>query len=395
MRTVLSTTVRSPWVFAPGMPWRFGHLRGARVGVDVAAVSAVRHLPALLAATVAACSGPAAVMPDANGDVDADGVTPDVAVDANDLVWESVETVPNSAGVIVENVTYRSDGLLVHAKLCRPDDSSTHRIAVYNHGGFDGLGLDPTTSTCQQAAQFGYVWIASSYRGEDGSEGMFEVCHGEVSDVMRMLEIVRAQPYADPSRVVMWGASHGGCVTLRALQRGAPVTAAAAIFGPADIARVYQGWIDRIAANDPQKSFYEMLRDKVEAGTGGTPATVPAAYTARSPLAFATDLPANVPVLVTHGVADTIVPVLESCSFVAAATGFATYHLDSSQQTTTGIPAGCEASGLTWQTGAVPRPSWSGSRYFLAYDGLGHDISGDVLTAMQEDVATFLMAKVP
>jgi cephalosporin-C deacetylase-like acetyl esterase len=350
----------------------------------------------LVVTAATACGSPPSMSPDASIDGDPDAAAePDAPPDASTLVWETVEPVSNDGSVIVEDVTYRSDGLLVRAKLCRPAGNGPYPIAIYNHGGFDGLALDPMAATCQQSAQFGYVWLGSSYRGEEGSEGTIEVCLGEVTDVIRMLEIARAQPYAAPGRVVMWGQSHGGCVTLRALERGAPVKAAAAIFGPSDIARVYQGWVDRIAANDPQTSFYELLRDKVKTGAGGTPTEVPAAYTARSPLAFAADLPANVPLLITHGLDDTIVPLHESCSFAAAATGFATYHLDGAQETVATVPSACSAAGLTWQSGAVPRGSWPGNRYFLAYDGLGHDIAGDALTAMQEDVGSFLLTKAP
>ena len=64
--------------------------------------------------------------------------------------------------------------------------------------------------------------MSSEYRGEGGSEGRKEVCLGEVDDVLQMLAIADVQPYVKPDRVLMWGGSHGGCVTLRAIERGAP-----------------------------------------------------------------------------------------------------------------------------------------------------------------------------
>jgi alpha-beta hydrolase superfamily lysophospholipase len=187
----------------------------------------------------------------------------------------------------------------------------------------------------------------------------------------------------------MWGGSHGGCITLRALERGAPVRAAAALYPPADIARVYAFWQARIAAADPQTAMYQQLSQIVRNGAGGTPDAVPAAYAARSPANFTAQLPAT-PLLVIHGTADILVPVTESCAF-AGATSLASFHLDASQQPTAAAPAGCAA--VTFSAGPYPRPAWPGNRYFAAYDGLGHDESGTVFTAAEQDVASFLMAK--
>jgi alpha/beta superfamily hydrolase len=323
----------------------------------------------------------------------ADAAAADAALAAGGAQgWESVETVSNDGEVIVERVGYRSDGLLVHGRVCRPADGGRHGVAMYNHGGFSGLELDPTTATCEQTARLGYVWLGSTYRGEEGSEGDVEVCLGEVTDVLRMLDIALAQPYADPDHVVMWGGSHGGCVTLRALQRGAPVRAAAAIYPPADIGQVYRFWQARIANDDPQVDFYRQLSTIVSTATGGTPDTAAGAYAARSPLGFAAQLPATIPLLVVHGTADTIVPVAQSCALAADAS-LVSYHLDGSQQPTTAAPDGCATGGPTWSADAYPRPGWPGTRYFVAYDGLGHDVSGSVFDAMEQDVASFLLAK--
>ncbi len=57
-----------------------------------------------------------------------------------------------------------------------------------------------------------------------------------------------AEPYADPKHAYMSGLSHGGCITTRAVQRGAPVQLAIDMFGPADWAIDYEGWVAGIAA---------------------------------------------------------------------------------------------------------------------------------------------------
>jgi len=46
-----------------------------------------------------------------------------------------------------------------------------------------------------------------------------EFCLGEVTDVLRWTEIVRARGDTDDDAILMLGGSHGGCVTLRAVER--------------------------------------------------------------------------------------------------------------------------------------------------------------------------------
>jgi hypothetical protein len=123
----------------------------------------------------------------------------------------------------------------------------------------------------------------SSYRGEDGSQGSVEICDGEVDDSLQLLALVDAQPYADPSHAGMIGASHGGCITLRAVARGAPVVAAADLFGPVHWAAIETDLAGRLAlgiAGDLAPA-YQAIVDQLLASTGGTPDQVPDAYAAQ------------------------------------------------------------------------------------------------------------------
>lgn len=56
------------------------------------------------------------------------------------------------------------------------------------------------------------------------------------------------------------------------------------------------------------------------------------------------------------------------------------------------MPAGCEA-GPSWSAAPYPAPGWAGTRYFTAYDTLGHDLAGAAGDQVKSDVATFLMSK--
>src|SRR5262249_990710 len=70
------------------------------------------------------------------------------------------------------------------------------------------------------------------------SSGNIEFCLGEVTDVMRLTDLVRStfSSEVDTTRMVMWGHSHGGCVTLRAVEHGVQLAAAASFSGPTDFA---------------------------------------------------------------------------------------------------------------------------------------------------------------
>lgn len=325
------------------------------------------------------------------------GAETPTAPTARAIAWETVERTTDTAAVVIEKVSYRSGALRIFGQVCRPASAGPHPVMVMNHGGFEGLGGEWNGGTCRGLAeQFGYVVVQSSYRGEDGSDGRIEICLGEVDDVLAMLDVALQQPYADRRRVVMWGGSHGGCITTRAFQRGAPVHAAVDVFGPGDLAATFAFWQAQIAAGSRYANVYQDLVDVTARAAGGTPAQVPAAYAARSPARFAADLARRPePFLIVHGVADLLVPAPESCLLAAQAGGFASWHLAADPEVALPTaPAGCEATGLSWST--APRPAgWPGARYLLIYDTAGHSFDGPGGQAMASDLVTFLVARTP
>jgi len=261
---------------------------------------------------------------------------------------------------------------------------------VVNHGGFEGLGADWNGGLCKTLAQAGFVVIESSYRGEDGSEGAVEFCLGEVDDVLAMLDIALAQTYADRARVSMIGLSHGGCIGLRALQRGAPVQAAVDVFGPTEAVSLVQFWQARVAAGDPNSAAYRDLINHVVSATGGPPAAGSPAYVARSPVAFVPELDAwPGTLLMVHGTDDPLVPVSQSCLIGSRMRDVRAYYRDA-VRALPGPPPGCPASGLPWLTGGLPAPQWAERRYLMVYRGAGHDLGSASGAGMLADVLSFL-----
>jgi hypothetical protein len=328
-----------------------------------------------------------------------DGAVDDAGSLAGPLRFESASALRSDANVIVEKVEYLSEGLRIVGQVCRPNPAGPQGagpfpVAIANHGGFSGI-TDWNGGNCVDNAQKGWVVAESSYRGEDGSEGAVEVCLGEVTDVLRLTAIVLAQPYADPTHVYMSGISHGGCITTRAVQRGAPVQLAIDMFGPTDWALAYDGWVAGIAASSPVRGNLQLLKDVLDEAIGGGPAQFPAEYARRSPRSFGPDLDrARLPFLRLQGGADAYVPSAQGCALAAASTGFLNYHVATSGAVLATAPSECASFGLTWEAG--PRPTtWPAERYLMLYDDVGHSFEGSGAGSLFTDLIGYLLARFP
>jgi hypothetical protein len=128
---------------------------------------------------------------------------------------------------------------------------------IINHGGamLDQVALNYIFPFLQQ----GWVVALSAYRGEKicesdaatntkcvgplgglsqtyTSDGAIELCLGKVIDVLQLTTMLSTHPFVNPAKMLMWGHSHGGCITVRAVAAGAGVAAAAAFDGPTNFA---------------------------------------------------------------------------------------------------------------------------------------------------------------
>ena len=306
---------------------------------------------------------------------------PDSSPGGTDGPWESAKTTTDDESIIIQQVTYRSGGLLVSGQVCRPVGTGPFPMIVANHDGFSGLSAW-NGGACAEAAHAGYIQIESSYRGQDGSDGVVELCLGEVDDTLRMLEIALELPEVDASRVAMWGTGHGGCVTMRALQRGAPVKVAASMYGITSMAKAYQFWRTQLETSAGPSGQYQRLIELANANIGGAPEAYPEEYQLRSPIDQAAPLPTNVPFLLAHGVEDPLVSPRQSCE-LAQRMGVAGHHFNEQHQLVTTTPVGCESA---WTSSSSQLASWTGMRYLLVYDGSPANV-------MDTDVESFLAAK--
>ena len=307
--------------------------------------------------------------------------------------WESVTQTSGDASIVVERVSYRSSGLRIVGQVCRPAHGRPSPVLVWNHGGFEGLLGEWNGGLCVDLARLGFAVVESAYRGEDGSDGQIEICLGEADDVIRMLEIAVRQPWADPARVAMMGASHGGCITLQALARGARVHAAVNIFGATEFATLHGFWRAQRDAG-AFVTVYQDLLTRIERSTGGTPSQASAAYAARSPVRLAAAVAARgVPLLTVHGTADLLIPVEQGCALAAAMGATEGFHIATPPATvSTSAPAGCASRPTAWRAGPLPQ-TWPGARYLAVFTGAGHEMSSPAGSAMATVALTFIATK--
>jgi|GEM_PF-3253351 len=132
-----------------------------------------------------------------------------------------------------------------------------------------GVAIFPDSlGQCVDWAKRGWIFATSSYRGEQvhitsaspafpasstwTSQGNVELCSGEVTDVLALADLLanHASSIAVGSasqqvklnangKMLMYGYSHGGCITYRAVEQGAPVSAFSVTEGFTDFRLTY------------------------------------------------------------------------------------------------------------------------------------------------------------
>lgn len=129
-------------------------------------------------------------------------------------------------GFRMERLTYRSDSLVVSAYAAVPArGAGRHPGIVFVRGswrvGDIGWQLAPMM---RRLAARGFVVVAPLLRGSDGSEGLDEMGGADLNDVFAARAVAAALG-ADTARLVLYGESRGGVMSLLALASGFPARA--------------------------------------------------------------------------------------------------------------------------------------------------------------------------
>lgn len=205
------------------------------------------------------------------------------------------------------------DGLEIAGILYRPPGSTPgtrYPAVLWVHGGpesQDGFGFSPWALFL---AQNGYVVLLPNYRGGVGYGERFRNLNvedyggGEVDDVVAGARFLVDQGLADPKRLAIGGASHGGTVVNYAVTKYPDLFAAGIdLYGVTDRATY-------IALTNRNSAIRAEIR------MGGTPEQKPAVY--RKANAIPDVAKIRTPLLIMHGEADPQVPLDQSVQLVNA-----------------------------------------------------------------------------
>jgi dipeptidyl aminopeptidase/acylaminoacyl peptidase len=201
-------------------------------------------------------------------------------------------------GILEQDLWYKSGALRIRGRLFLPAGTGKLPAVVYNHGGVSGLS-NLAATRCRELAAAGFVVFASSYRGEDDSDGKIEVAKGEVDDVLAGFAWLKSHPRVDAARVAQFGTSHGALIGLLGSARVSDFRALVFAYGVADIVAWYEHLVRTNQLTDDQ-----LTRDTYGKG----PQDRPASFAVRMGLTAVPKLPTTMPVLIVQGGKDVIVP---------------------------------------------------------------------------------------
>lgn len=136
-----------------------------------------------------------------------------------------------SFGSRISAIVYEVDGLKIRGFVFKPNASGTYPGLIYNRGGnrdfgsltFKGSSIGP--AQLAEFASWGYVVIASQYRGAGGSEGEDHMGGDDVNDILALPGVLDELDDVDTSRLGLLGWSRGSMMSFQALKKGLKVNA--------------------------------------------------------------------------------------------------------------------------------------------------------------------------
>lgn len=134
-------------------------------------------------------------------------------------------------------ITYLSDSLKIKGFIAKPIGKGKFPCIISNRGGTGSFGQWNETGVgffLGKLASWGYVVVASQYRGNDGSEGKEEAGGKDINDVLNLVSTLNEIENADTSRIGIEGASRGGMMTYLALKKTCEFKAAVVLAGAAN-----------------------------------------------------------------------------------------------------------------------------------------------------------------
>jgi len=159
-----------------------------------------------------------------------------VTVEESEVI--SSNPVLDNEFVSIREITYISDGLKVKGYIAEPKEEKQYPCIIYCRGGNRDFGMiteEKAERVLGHIAKWGYVVIATQYRGVKGGEGKEEFGGSEINDVLSLINVLSVVPKADTSRIGMYGSSRGGMMTYISLTRTDDIDAAVVLSGASDL----------------------------------------------------------------------------------------------------------------------------------------------------------------
>ncbi|NET33106.1 MAG: S9 family peptidase [Cyanothece sp. SIO1E1] len=217
-----------------------------------------------------------------------------------------IEALPEFETIKFSKLTYLSDGLKVTAYLAEPKAEGQYPCIIANRGGNRDFGQWNPISVgffLGKMASWGYVVVASQYRGNDGGEGVEQFGGDDVNDVINLLPLLVQIPAADTSRIGLEGGSRGGMMAYQTLRESCRFKAAAVLAG---VTNSFTSIADR---PEMEKYVYaELVPDY--------PNNKEQELQKRSAVFWADEICKTTPLLIMHGSADWRVSALQSMELV-------------------------------------------------------------------------------
>ena len=190
-----------------------------------------------------------------------------------------------------------SDGTLIKGFVIRPTDTlKKYPVILFNRGGNGAYGMvteQYIVNFLSRIAAKGFIVAGSQLRGSEGSQGIDEFGGKSIGDVRTFLDLVKALPYADSSRIAQIGWSRGAITNFLLLKEMPNINPTITIGGQSNI------------LDTNRKIMFEVYRNRVP----GYAADSVAASHAISPLYQLDSINKHSRLLFVHGTADEKVSV--------------------------------------------------------------------------------------
>jgi dipeptidyl aminopeptidase/acylaminoacyl peptidase len=220
---------------------------------------------------------------------------------------ETIKFIGKKNSVLVYKAVYTSDNLSVKGRIYIPSNVCDKMPAlVYNHDGVNGISSE-TSEFCINLSREGFIVLAPSYRGEDGSGGEIEIAKGEVNDSLSMIKLLDNFKNIFSGKIGMLGTSHGALISILAAERDPKILAVCEAYGVMDLNTWWYYLKNKnLLGNDG-------LTEKIY---GNGPQEKPLSFKIRNALTQLENM--NCPVLILQGKKDEIVPAEQAYIFEKA-----------------------------------------------------------------------------